>query len=253
MKKTLLSTAVLFTAYSLTALTPGDGDKKNTIEFHAKGSANSTFLFNNNISDAGDDQDYAAGWGFNYGAGFTMYFGKCGFGVEGLFGNHKGAYAGVIKTSNAMGIASTEDYTSHVNLTITQIPVLFKMKSETGGYFEVGPQYNMISKAEYNFTSSSTKMDTLVSDHYAKSYFSAVIGVGFKVGIPKTRISILAGLRLQYSLTDLEGVDALGTPFTNPFVYKEGPQSTAAATGGFMLGAVYTLGEKKAKKEKKKD
>ena len=253
MKKILLLTSAVFTTYAASAVSPGDGDKKNTIEFHGKGLANSTFLFNNNISDQGNTQDYAAGWGFNYGAGFTMYFGKCGFGVEGLFGNHTGAYAGSIDVKDGAGnVLSTEDYTSSVNLKITQIPVFFKMKSETGGYFEVGPQYNMISEANYHFSGSGTTMDTLVTNDYAKSYFSAVIGVGFKAGIPKTRFSILAGIRLQYSLTDLEGVDALGEAFKNPFTYKD-PQTTSAATGGFVIGAVYTLGEKKAKKEKKKD
>jgi hypothetical protein len=251
MKKLLLSTTALLACYSLFAGAPGDDKRKTTIEIHGKGIANSTFLFNKNISDAGNSQDYAAGWGFNYGVGYTMYFGKCGFAIEGLFGNHTGAYAGTIDLTDTIGnVVSTEDYTSSVNLTITQIPVLFKLKSETGGYFEVGPQYNLISEAKYNFTGMGINHDTIITKEY-KSYVSAVIGVGFKVPVPKTRFSVLAGLRLQYSLTDLEGVDGLGTPFKNPFAYKE-PGSTSAATGGFMLGAVYTIGEKNAKKEKKK-
>lgn len=251
MKKILLSTLVLFSSASLFALAPGEGDKKNTIEFHGKGLANSTFLFNNNISDAGNEQDYAPGWSFNYGVGFTMYFGKIGFGVEGLFGNHRGAYAGTIDIKDGSGnVLSTEDYTSNVNLKVTQIPIFFKMKSETGGYFEVGPQYNTVSEANYHFSASGSQSDTIISSNYAKSYYSAVVGFGFKAGIPKTRFSILAGVRLQYSLTDLEGVDALGNAFNNPFTYKN-PQTTSAATGGFVIGAVYTLGEKNAKKDKK--
>src|SRR3990167_1321474 len=109
---------ILFSAVSAIATTCfADDEKKNTLEIHAKGSANSTFLFNSNISDAGGDQDYAAGWSFNYGAGVSMYFGKVaggdqdyaagwsfnygagvsmyfgkvGFAVEGLMGNHRAA------------------------------------------------------------------------------------------------------------------------------------------------------------------
>src|ERR1700756_5356566 len=98
----LLGTMSVFVANSFAAM-PGDGDKSNTIEIHAKGSANSTWLFNNNISNAGNEQDYAAGWGYSYGVGFNMYFGNVGFGVEGLMASHTGSYAGTINTVNAMG------------------------------------------------------------------------------------------------------------------------------------------------------
>lgn len=244
MNKLILSASALLISISSFAHAAGDDEKKNTIELYGKGSANSTFLFNKNISDAGDEQDYAAGWGFNYGLGFTMYFGKVGFGVEGLMGNHRAAYAGTIETASG-----TTDYSSNVNLKITQIPVFFKLKSETGGYLEIGPQYNLISEAKYHFTTDGFQSDSIVTSTYAKSYFSGVVGVGFKVPIAKSRISILAGLRLQYTFTDLKGVDALGYDFTNFFQYKNGPEKTSAATGGFMLGVVYTIGEKK--KEKK--
>jgi hypothetical protein len=223
----------------------GDGDKKNTLEIQGKGSANSTFLFNNNISDAGDDQNYAAGWGFNYGLGVSMYFGNVGFGVEGLMGNHRGAYAGDIKK-----VAGITEYTSNVNLEVIQIPVLFKLKSDIGAYLEVGPQYNTISKATYQYFESGLTKDSIidVSSDYAKTYFSAVLGVGFNIPVAKSNFSVLAGLRLQYSFTDIEGVDAVGRSFdNNPLLYTD-PQSTSAASAGLMLGVVYTLGNKKADK-----
>ncbi|HEY0030035.1 MAG TPA: hypothetical protein VGC65_04705 [Bacteroidia bacterium] len=247
MKKILLS-GVIMISYAYSFARPEEGDRKNTLEIHGKGSANSTFLFNGNISDAGNIQDYAAGWGFNYGLGVSMYFGKIGFGVEGLIGNHRGAYAGTQEVMNpSTGVAEPREYSSNVNLKITQIPVFLKLKSETGGYLEIGPQYNMVSEAAYHYTTDGMQMDSIMTSSYANSYISAVLGVGFKVPLAKTKFSILAGLRLQYSLTDIKGVDALGQQFNNPFVYKD-PGSTSAATGGLMLGVVYTLGEKKKEK-----
>ncbi len=248
MQKLILLTAI----YSLTCVSQafaGDDDKKSrTLELHAKGSANSTFLFNNNISDAGDNQDYAAGWSLNYGLGVTMYFGKVGFGVEGLIGNHRGAYAGTITTKDAMGNTTNTDYSSNVNLKITQIPIFFKLKSEIGGYLEVGPQLTLISQADYHYTSDGVQIDTMMTGSFAKSYYSAVIGFGFKIPVAKSNFSVLGGVRLQYAFSDIKGIDALGNEFINPFVYKDGPGKTTGATAGLMLGVVYTLGEKTDKK-----
>lgn len=243
MRKIILLTAIC----SISSVSFADDEKKNTLEIHAKGSANSTFLFNNNISDAAGDQDYAAGWSFNYGAGVSMYFGNVGFGVEGLMGNHRAAYAGTFNTT-AGGVTTATNYSSNVNLKITQIPVFFKLKSETGGYLEIGPQYNMISEANYHYTSDGNQFDSIVTGSYAKTYFSAVIGFGFKIPVAKSNFSILGGARLQYAFSDILGVDALGREFENPFVYKDGPKKTTGATGGLLLGVVYTIGEKKKDK-----
>ena len=138
---------------------------------------------------------------------------------------------------------------SNINLKITQIPVFFKLKSDIGGYLEIGPQYNIISEANYHYTSDGVQMDTAMTGSFAKSYFSAVLGFGFKIPVAKSNFSILAGARLQYAFSDIEGVDALGREFANPFVYKDGPAKTTGATAGLMLGVVYTLGNKEKKKD----
>ena len=238
---------------NLFAAAPGDDDKKNSIEIQGKGLANSTWLFNKHISDAGNEQDYAAGWGFNYGAAFNMYFGNVGFGVEALLGNHKGAYAGAIDIKDASGtVTSTYNYTSNVNLKTTQIPVLFKLKNETGGYLEVGAQYNVISSGTFSYLDEATVItDTSysVSKNYVKNFFSGVLGFGFKIPIAKSRVGVVGGIRLQYGFTDLKGVDAMGRELNNPFFYKTGAK-TAYASGGFTLGVVYSIGGPKPGKDK---
>ncbi len=219
-------------------------EKENTFELHAKGLANSTWLFNTNISNEGESQNYAAGWGFNYGLGFSAYFGKVGFAVEGLMGNHSGAYAGKYEYKVGGVVLSTTDYTSKVNLKTIQIPVMFKLKSKDGAYLEVGAQYNMISSATYKRTGANFNADTTVTNLYASNFFSGVLGFGFAIKLGDSPLSILAGMRLQYSLTDLKGVDALGNDLKNPFFYKK-YEPTSAAAGGLTLGLIYKLGKKK--------
>ena len=53
-----------------------------SIEGGVKGGYNSTWLFNKNISNQGTEQDYAAGWGANYGVGASVYYGSIGLGAD---------------------------------------------------------------------------------------------------------------------------------------------------------------------------
>lgn len=249
MKKTLLSGAFLLAVIAVNAQDAGSttsSEKKNTFELALKGTANSTWLFNTNISNIGDEQNYASAFGFNYGAAFTAYFGNVGVGIEGLYGNHKGGYAGTYVLKDSTGsTVFTSDYKSNVNLSTLEIPVLFKLKSSGGGaYLEVGPTYNMVLSADY--TRTGTGMDTTmnVSEEYAKSYFGAILGFGLKFKLGDGPVGIITGLRLRYSFTDLEGVDALGQELKNVFLYPT-KESTSAASGGIMLGVTYDLGKKK--------
>lgn len=218
--------------------------KENVFEIEAKGLGNSTWLFNKNISDRGDEQDYASAFGFNYGLAFNAYFGKVGVGVEALMGNHKGGYAGTIEFKDSAGtVTSKMDYTSSVNLQTIQIPVLFKLKSEML-YMEIGPQYNLISSATYRSkTDNSSEVESVTKD-YSSSYFSAVLGFGARIKFGESPLGMNIGIRLQYSLSDLKGVDAWGQDLNNSLYYKD-KASTTAATGGLVIGFAYRIGEKK--------
>jgi hypothetical protein len=245
MKQKLLitGTLVLLSALSNAQDMPKPG-KVNTFEIQAKGLANSTWLFNKNISDIGDSQNYANGLGFNYGLGFNAYFGKVGVGIEGLMGNHIGGYAGTLEFKDSSGaVISKTDYKSSVNIKTIQIPLLFKLKSDML-YFELGPQYNLISSAVYKFSGDGMNMDSTVTSNYASSFFSGIMGFGAKIKFGASPLSLNIGLRLQYSFTDLKGVDALGNDLSNPFYYKE-QASTSAATGGLVFALTYQLGKKK--------
>jgi len=235
MKKTLLLVATIATIATATA-------QDHKFEVHAKGSGNSTWLFNNNISNTGDQQDYAPGWGFNYGLGFVAYFGKVGVGIEGLMGSHTGAYQGTYRVSFGNTVLSETDYNSSIKLNTVQVPLLFKVRSESGFYFELGPQFNLIQSAKYTRTmDGGSKTSGDASSYYNKNYFSGVMGLGFGIDLGKLPIAILAGLRLQYSFTDLKGVDAVGTDLSNTVAYPK-YEKTSAASAGLMLGAIYKFG-----------
>src|ERR1051325_1331221 len=211
------------------------------LELFGMGSYNSTWLFNQNISDKGDIQDYAAGWGYNYGAGLAFYFSpKLGIEIDGLMNQHVGAYTATMD--------SNRPYTSNVKLNAIEIPVLFKLRSGTGAFFEVGPQIGLVSNARYTFHQSYTSGgSTVLNDtsfdamsKYGSMNLSAVLGFGIKIKFGK-HLGLKTGIRLSYGLLDLKGVDALGQDLGNSTLYTS-YKPTNSASGGLFLGLVWSLG-----------
>jgi hypothetical protein len=210
-----------------------------SIEGGIKGSYNSTWLFNKNISDQGTKQDYTAGWGSNYGLGASVYYGPIGFGVEFLRGTHTGGYAGDFAGK----------YTSNVKLNVAQIPLLLKLKSKGGGYVELGAQLNSVSKASYSKDYEGSDLfdvvDSDVSDSYSSSFTSAILGFGANVQLTKAiPLALNVGIRLQYGFSDAKGVDALGFNLDNKIVYPT-YEKTNALAGGILVGLNYTFEAKK--------
>jgi hypothetical protein len=213
-----------------------------SVEGGIKGSYNSTWLFNKNISDQGTEQDYAAGWGSNYGLGASVYYGSIGLGVDFLMGSHKGGYTGEYPL---VGM-----YQSDVKLNITQIPILLKLKSKvTGPYVELGAQLNTISKASYNRTYDNTSLLNVsegdVMDEYSKTFTSAVLGFGINMRWSESLpLNLHAGIRLNYGFSDAKGVDAQGVSLSEKTVYPT-YEKTNALAGGIMVGLNYTFEAKK--------
>ena len=207
-----------------------------SIEAQGKGAIASTWLFNKNISDLGEEQDYAMAWGSSYGAAINFYYKNVGIGIEGLASKHVGGYSGRLGDFN---------YNSQVTLSGYQIPVLFKLKSDGGVYLELGVQANGISKANHTAQSDLGETSDNVSGSYAKNYMSAVFGFGANVKLSKKiPLGLLFGLRLNYGFDDSKGVDALGNDLDNKLIYNT-YEKTNAASGAFMLGLTYSFELKK--------
>lgn len=210
------------------------------IEINGKGSYNSTWLLNKNISDKGDDQDYAMAWSSNYGAGFTVYLGHIGVGIEGLFGHHKAAYTGTLLSGNL-------NYSSEIDLKTSHIPVFLKFRTDKGGFVELGAQMNNISSATYSNSQAILNPSNPSDDskYYTKTSYSAVFGFGVNiVPIKKFPLGLLIGARLQYGFGDVKGVDALGYDLNNS-IYYSNSYPTNLVSGGMYAGLTYTLGKLK--------
>ena len=198
------------------------------LEGQGKSIISSTWLLNNNISDKGDDQEYAPGWGTTYGVGINGYFNSVGLGVEILGGTHKGAYKGTILGS---------DYTSEVQLKQFQIPILLKLRGESGGYFEIGPQFNIISSARYTRDGLGNETKDVKSNY--ENYTSVVMGFGANVQLSKSiPLGLIMGMRLNYGFADAKGVDARGFNLSNSIFYPT-YQKTMAVSAGLQLGLSY--------------
>ena len=199
------------------------------LEGQGKSIISSTWLLNNNISDKGDDQEYAPGWGTTYGVGINGYFNSVGLGVEILGGTHKGAYKGTILGS---------DYTSEVQLKQFQIPILLKLRGESGGYFEIGPQFNIISSARYTYDGMVNSTSDVKSSY--QNYTSVVMGFGANVQLSKSiPLGLIMGMRLNYGFADAKGVDAMGVNLSNSLLYYPTYQKTMAVSAGLQLGLSY--------------
>lgn len=206
------------------------------LELSAKGSYRSTWLFNDTLSKQGASQDYDMGWGYNYGLGATFYFTKSiGVEVNGLLGKFNGNYQGVVD--------SIGNYTSQVSLNTLDIPLLFKLRTKSGsGYIEIGPQYSLIEKAYYDLSGDSiTVSNRDVTSLYSESNLSVLFGMGINIELAK-RIDLTTGIRLEYGLDNLKGVDAVGDAFVDFFKYQ-GPGRTYTAAGGLFFGVTYKLGK----------
>lgn len=234
MKHIIFTAAVLFACIA-------SSFSQITFEIQGKGSYNSTWIVNKNISDLGDEQNYDLAWSTNYGAGFNLYFGRIGVGVEGLFGHHKAAYEGTIGTTIPL------NYSSTVDLKTTHLPLLLKIKWKKAGYFEGGVQMNSISSATYKISGDVVfpTNNNDVMNKYSKTYLSAIIGAGANIKpFKKFPIGLLIGVRLQYGFDDVKGVDALCNDLNSSLIYPE-KQASNVISGGMFAGITYTLSTKK--------
>lgn len=208
-------------------------------DISTNGQFNSTWLFNQNISNEGDKQDYAPGWGSNFGLGFGLRMGAVGLGLETNWGKHNAEYAGKYNGDN---------YSSMASLSTFQLPFHLRFQNKGGVYFELGAQYNKIRKAMYTQTGSVHLPTTLdVKNEFAKSYSSAFIGFGINRKILKSiPLGFIFGLRLHYGIKDAMGVDALSNNLNNGQLYPTN-YKTFAAAAGFHFGLMYTIDTKKKK------
>jgi len=190
----------------------------------------STWLINKWVFDKGDEQDIAASFGYSVGAVAGYYF-KDNFGVEVniLYNAHNMKYTGEVFLNK---------YDSQTSLKFTDIPVLFKAGKET--YFEIGPVFSFLNKAEYCIESNGNKNTKNVKSDFKSSGINVAFGFGVNIEVTK-QVFINTGLRLMYGLTDIKGVDAIGYSKSDYSSNADGIDDfkNNIASGVIHLGVIY--------------
>ncbi len=162
-----------------------------------KGGVGNSILLNTDvINEKGADLDLLS-LSYAYGGRFTFSYGQnLGFGVELMMNNLSQKYAmkqGAVAYEKTMKI-NTLDYT-----------LFFRYKSNSRGYFEVGPTFSNVKKIEEtNSIQNSSFLDrSKISESYQDKYVSLMLGFGM-TAYRTERLDINIGLRASYSFKDFE-------------------------------------------------
>ncbi len=191
MKKILAIAVIMIISLS-------SSEAQEGIRLCAKGSFFSTWLFNKNISDQNASLDYAASFSPTFGVqAIFMIKETYGLSAEIIYASHKQKYDGYFGDEN-------NTFSNQIKLSYIDIPILFRVSSPKGPYFEIGPQISLLIDAKETFEFKNNPLN--YSDRDAKDDFAGfgVAGVlGFGIDTKLTdMINLTTGLRFGYMFTD---------------------------------------------------
>lgn len=216
---------------------------------------NSTWLMNKQVFDAGAEMDIAASFGSYYGL-IAGYYVTDNFGFEINFNANKieQKYSGSIDYLFSDTLRNA--YNASTVLKTTDIPVLFKFGQNS--YFELGPVIQLVNKATYTRTfeevnalnpgwyNSMGYAFSNVTNEGVKSTFNGVgFGVAFGFGanfnIIEDVLKFNFGMRFNYILSDLEGINGLGLTKDSNFVTDAAKVNfyNHPLYGGLKVGLIY--------------
>jgi len=239
MKKALMTIAIVLAAFATQA--------QSTFRLGLGGGINTTWLANTNVSDRGDELDFAVTFGGSIGLeGIYSFSEKAGVSLGFLYSGQNQKYTG------ESGIGD-EEFETKVRMRYLDIPLLLRLTSSSGTYFEIGPQFGFLMSAEeeFEFMGESETEDT--KDQFNSMNLAAVLGFGVDIDVSENVI-ITTGLRLGYGFSDVtkeydeeEWADLdddviLGTPTGAAHFDDEGDfdyKKTSRIFGGLHLGVSY--------------
>lgn len=214
-----------------------------------KGSYMSTWLFNKNVSDAGNELDYASTFGGTIGIqGVYMFAETYGINVEIVSAGHNQKYTG-----DDNGVTADLE----LKMRYIDIPVLFRVASEKGPYFEIGPQFSFLGSAKESATINDVKLysDEDFKDNFNGFGLAAVLGFGVDIKLTDM-VNLSTGLRFGYAFTDATkeftqteaaqkfGNDELSFVALSAHTNQQGAfdyAKTSRAFGGIQLGLQVNL------------
>lgn len=193
MKKILAIAVIVITSLSSAQAQEG-------IRLGAKGSFFSTWLFNKNVSDRNASLDYASTFSPTFGIqAIFMLKETYGISAEVVYASHKQKYDGYF------GNNEDNTFTNEIKLSYIDIPILFRVSSPKGPFFEIGPQVSLLTGAKETFelanSSSLNYSDKDVKDDFAGFGVAGILGFGIDIKLTDM-INLTTGLRFGYMFTD---------------------------------------------------
>ena len=232
------------------------------LEIGVNGNLATTWLLNNNVSDQGENLNPVFSTGFAGGVLGTFFFtSTIVVGAELNFSSVNQKYDGNITDQMSFDAKDAVNY--------FQVPILLKLKTPSGFYFEIGPALNFLSSAKGEAQSSPADPDFDYSGRNIKTGLStSVTGLLFGFGgrFPVTQhLVITAGLRFDYGLTDATE-EQTQTEFTQNLLDENmgvaatfahldqqsnfSYEKTTMVTGGIQIGLLYAIGKKQKEESK---
>ncbi len=213
---------ILFTFYSLSIYS-----QELIFYLESKGSIGLSGIINSSIPQ---ENQSVAGMG-NFGIGASCeYDEKIGLSIEVIFGTHVAKYKALPSQFDP-----DQTYSSKISMFATQIPMFLRFPNESG-YFAFGPQLNIFQGVKYS-SSNSLSENIDVGEYYRKTNWSGVIEMARYQQLGRGPVSLLTGVRLNFGLTDIEGVSPEGLPYE----FTPEKNKTTILSGAMFFGLIYQL------------
>ena len=243
---------LLFIILSTTAFYINAQEADKPIRIGVTGGLNSTWLFNENISEAGEEIDYFSTFGGSAGIRLLYSFSpKSGLSLEVAYSGHNQILTGSFTNFS---------YESKTRLKYLDFPLLFRLQSSKGPYFEFGPQVSFLLSAREDFVSDPADPDfdykyIDFKNNFKGTLIGGVLGFGIDFDVNE-KIIFSAGLRFGYGFTDMineysktemnnllhnNKISYLAyvshLEINNDIIYKPANR----AYGGFLMGVTFQL------------
>jgi hypothetical protein len=234
MKKTLTILLALCSAASI-AQNVRSGGWAEQFMIGASVSPNSTWLLNDAVSSRpSGDTDPEFSMGYNVGiTGGYHYNEHIAVGLDLQFFKLNQRYSG---KDDALFWEST------VSLSGVQIPVYGKFMTKSGLFVEAGWQFSFITAASYTRGISNGTEEPVDEDqgaYFSKVLYSPHFGLGMDWYLNDMWV-ITTGLRANYAINDLKGVDGQGRNLNTDPVYAI-TKPTNALSVGIFIGVRYMI------------
>jgi Outer membrane protein beta-barrel domain len=239
---------ILFSIFSLYT-------SAQSFELGLRGGAGNTWLFNNNVSNAGSEQNYALSFSYNYGLflGYDInhrYTLELDVLSEIFTQKYSGKFIDTGMLPQGTYYVPGETYKSQTQLNIIAIPLLLHYNTRSGFNIELGPEYQAVNGAIYSSTYSNPLSNASydVASAFAKSDMLIVLGFGWNLKLARSNFHPFINIRFTYGLSDLDGVDAFGQDLANNNTgklysgvhpYYPGYQATHSLEGSLNMGLFY--------------